>query len=372
MKSREDIDKLLQDNIQFLSPNEPISVQGVGRVLSQLASATEDLEEAVSGLSGKSITLWNPNIVYAKDDIVLHFKTEEKQVSPEVGKREFAFILVSTKEVNTSIPNYNMVDGTPDFRKSNWKLVNPTSYLLQDIVGMREIVEGAFREVLDGHVKDDHGLAVSLDIKDNLLRRDYSNLRTPWETGKYSLNILDTPTLKKSSNGVMELSIRYAFDQKANQGVLIGDRRHYYRKSPIWDDSDHTIFASKYREDGTLFSVVLNNPNKHVAFNNLRYGTNIFNARIEFPEPFVNDEYMVFFDTTPPGAFVFGYERGDLMQKDGPTWDAVVSMPMLLNKSDSGFDVVLPIHAHFNSMQKYNIGVPWDNEFRLQVIGRYR
>ena len=100
MKTRQDIDKFLE-NIQFLSPNEPITVQGVERVLNQIEQATKDLEDTI-GIGGKTISLWNPNMVYAKDDIVLYFKTENKQVSPEVGKREFAFILSSMKNGNTS------------------------------------------------------------------------------------------------------------------------------------------------------------------------------------------------------------------------------------------------------------------------------
>lgn len=108
------------------------------------------------------------------------------------------------------------------------------------------------------------------------------------------------------------------------------------------------------------------------SFNNLRYGTNIFNKRINFPMPFANDEYMVFFDTYGNGEFVFGYDRHDLHERKEPTYDAIVSMPMLLNKTTTGFDIVLPIHTYFNSIKKYNIGVPWNNVFTLQVIGRYR
>ena len=48
-----------------------------------------------------------------------------------------------------------------------------------------------------------------------------------------------------------------------------------------------------------------------------------------------------------------------------PTYDAIVSMPMLMNKGKNGFDIVLPIHTYFNSLKKYNIGVPWNNKFRL-------
>ena len=88
--------------------------------------------------------------------------------------------------------------------------------------------------------------------------------------------------------------------------------------------------------------------------------------------PFLNDQYCVFFDTYGNGEFAFGYGRTDLSERTEPTYDAIVSMPMLMNKDSSGFDVVLPIHTHFYSLQKYNIGVPWNNVFTLQAVGRFR
>jgi hypothetical protein len=119
-----------------------------------------------------------------------------------------------------------------------------------------------------------------------------------------------------------------------------------------------------------MFSVALENG---TMFNNLRYGTNVFHRRIDFGVvPFIDDEYMVFFDTYGNGEFVFGYDKTDLEGKTHPTLGAVVSMPMLMNKTRSGFTVVLPIHTHFNSLKKYNIGVPCKNRFRLQVVGRHR
>ena len=106
---------------------------------------------------------------------------------------------------------------------------------------------------------------------------------------------------------------------------------HYLKKSPIWDESDHTIFSRKYMED-EMFSVVLKNGE---AYNNLRYGTNIFFRDIEFSTPFVDDEYCVFFNTYGDGQFVFGYDKSDLMAQEEPTYDAVVSMPMILNKTNA-------------------------------------
>ena len=45
---------------------------------------------------------------------------------------------------------------------------------------------------------------------------------------------------------------------------------------------------------------------------------------------------------------------------------------MMMNKRRTGFTIVLPIHTHFNSLKKYNLGVPYLNRFTLTAIGRYR
>ena len=53
-----------------------------------------------------------------------------------------------------------MVDGIPDFTKSNWSLLNPMSYLLQDLIGMKEVVMAVFTALLNKHVKEEHGLVI--------------------------------------------------------------------------------------------------------------------------------------------------------------------------------------------------------------------
>ena len=283
--------------------------------------------------------------------------------------REFAFILVSTSDNNSSTPMYVMVDGIPDFTKTGWKLLNPMSYLLQDLVGMEKVVKEVFQNILSRHMVDEHGSTGIQDVKNNLLRKDYSNLSTGWLLGNKSIDIVDKNGTRMKSNGLMEISLEYSFNIQANpEHFKIQDSRYFYQKSPIWDESDHSIFASKYMEDD-LFSVVLKNG---TSFANLRYGTNIFHKRIDLQTQFANDEYMVFFDTYGNGEFVFGYDKADIQSKEEPTYDAIVSMPMVLNKSESGFDIVLPIHTCFNSMQKYQIGVPWKNKFRLQLVGMFK
>ena len=152
--------------------------------------------------------------------------------------------------------------------------------------------------------------------------------------------------VKKGSNGIMKVQVKYALDSSANPDKMkIQTPRNYLQRSPIWDESDDTIFSKKYMEDD-MFSVEVNGN----VFSNLRYGTNIFHKKIDFPTPFIDDEYMVFFDTYGNGEFVFGFDRQDLQNKTEPTYDAVVSMPMLMNKSSDGFDIVLPIHTYFNSL----------------------
>ena len=381
----------IQD-VKFLSPNEPLTIQGIHRVLQEMQDLTKDVKDRIGVDSiGKAITMWDSTVSYSKGDVVLYFK-QDNDDTVEQGKREFVFLLMSTYEKpNNAMPGYDMVDGIPDFSKTNWVLLNPMSYLLQDLNGLRAVVVEVFRSLMDEHVARDHGLIGVNEIESNLLRKDYSNLQTPWriESRKHTLvnEVRKTAygEIRKSTNGIMEMSIKYGFDVQANQQVKIDDRRYFRMKSPVWDESDQTIFSQKYIENQTLFPVLLNSDLMRDVwevedgeeppvqqFNNLRYGTNIFFKKIVFDEEFANDEYMVFFDTYEPGQFVFGYDNTDLESKVEPTYDAVVSMPMLMNKSSSGFTVILPIHTYFNSLKKYNVGVPCKNQFRLQVIGRYR
>ena len=227
-----------------------------------MTESTKDLESFID-FSGKTITMWNPNMVYQKDDIVLYFKSETKQKNPDVDKREFAFILISLQSDNTTTPNYDLVNGVPDFKKSGWNLLNPMSYLLQDLIEMKKIVKEAFETILENHVKEEHGLVNAQDIESNLLRKDYANLTTPWRVGEYALCRSEQETSdgwtrrKLSSNGIMEYQIKYAFDETANQKIRINDRKYYYEKSPIFDESDQTIFGQKYIEDD-MFSVNVN------------------------------------------------------------------------------------------------------------------
>lgn len=244
---------------------------------------------------------------------------------------------------------------------------------------MRSVVLEVFEGLLEEHVKNEHGLIGASDIENNLVKKDYSNLQTPWQVGKYSLvnstkdisEVGLAGKMRLSTNGILEYNLQYSFDMQANKQLKISGNRYYYQKSPIWDESDDTIFSQKYLEDN-MFSLTTKSGQ---SFNNLRYGTNVFFKEIkfrEFGESFINDEYCVFFDTYGPDEFVFGYDKADLESKDEPTYDSVVSMPMLMNKTNDGFIVLLPIHTYFNSLKKYNIGVPWKNKFRVQVIGRYR
>ena len=74
------------------------------------------------------------------------------------------FILVSLKDNNYSIPNYDIVDHVPDFTKSGWQLINPLSYLLQDLNEMRKVVLEVFKKLLAEHVEVEHGFIGSDDI----------------------------------------------------------------------------------------------------------------------------------------------------------------------------------------------------------------
>ena len=204
---KNEILKSLDEDIMFLSPNEPLTQFGVQRIIDWIKERTKELQAEIGYGTGKSITIWDPNVAYSSGDIVLYFKQETKQIDPNVGLREFAFILISNNDNNTSTPRYVMVDGIPDFTKTGWNLLNPMSYLLQDLVGMKKVVKEVFEQILSNHMVVEHGTVGVQDIKRNLLRKDYANLTTGWLLGNKSVDFLDESGIRLKSNGTMEISI---------------------------------------------------------------------------------------------------------------------------------------------------------------------
>ena len=144
--------------------------------------------------------------------MVVKDATEERQA--------MAFMLASMVDGNSSVPNYDLVDGIPDFSKSNWSLLNPLSYLLQDIDGLRKVAKEAFQNLLDRHVASGHGMAgARIDVSQSLLRRDFANLVTPDIPGRPTVSTVDAGGVKMLSNGTIECSVAYSFDSKANQPI---------------------------------------------------------------------------------------------------------------------------------------------------------
>ena len=94
---------------------------------------------------------------------------------------------MSMEDGNSSIPNYDLIDGIPDFIKSKWNLLNQMSYLLQDLIELKKVVHDVFSSLLKLHVKNEHGIIATTDIENNLLKKDYSNLYTWDKLGKFSL-----------------------------------------------------------------------------------------------------------------------------------------------------------------------------------------
>jgi hypothetical protein len=89
---------------------------------------------------------------------------------------------------------------------------------------LRKVIVSVAKQLLADHVKDEHGFIGYKDIEDNLVRKDYSNLQTPWINGKYSLVVSSESgdqigwswRRTKSSNGIMEYNVKYGFQMKAN------------------------------------------------------------------------------------------------------------------------------------------------------------
>ena len=159
----EELKRGLED-VQFLSPNEPLTKFGVQRVIYNIQTKIKQLQDVLWEKT-LSITMWNPNISYSKGDIVVFFHEEDgDQTSVEQGKREFVFVLSSLQDGNREVPSFDIVDHVPVFQKPYWQLLNPLSYLLQNLNELRDVVKEVFADLLESHVQKEHGLVGSDDI----------------------------------------------------------------------------------------------------------------------------------------------------------------------------------------------------------------
>lgn len=58
-EKKAEILKSLDTDIQFLSPNEPLTQAGVQRIIDWIQARTKDLQDEIGYGVGKSITIWD-------------------------------------------------------------------------------------------------------------------------------------------------------------------------------------------------------------------------------------------------------------------------------------------------------------------------
>ena len=361
-----------------LAPNEAMSTGAINRVLEHLLKNDDLLKDKLrQGGFKHAIVSWARSGVYNPGDLVCYIGHPKPDV-------QAAYILLCIATTHTE-PLAVLRNDLKALEEVGWKLVHEnTLYLIDSDLLRGDILKPATDVAILEHETEEkmHDSTVISTIDDFsklFLKNDLSNYMSPkvkrqdgTDSGSRGPSARFGVTYEFSngystlvSDGVQELEITFSFDPKANQDIEILNPRYFHESNAVRDKSDAHIFGSYYGED--VKTLALSNG---LVYENIRVpGTNVFSKVIEFEHPFTDSTYMVFQSSYLPNQFLFGQTASDLVSRTAGNNAAFVGNIMFVNKTPSSITAILPIHVHFAQYGQYVVGVPWVNEFKINVVG---
>lgn len=362
-----------------LAPNEALSTGAVNRVLEHLLKNDDLLKVKLNeGDFKHAIISWSRSAAYKPGDLVCYIGFPKPDLPA-------AYILVCISPTHTE-PIAVLKNDLVALADSGWKLIHEnTVYLIDSGLLRSEILSPAVQAAMRKHEEDknmhDSTVISSIDDFSKLfLKNDLSNYRSAKlkrqdgsESGAFAESARFNSEYDQSaksystvvSDGVVELEMTFSFDQKANQDIEILNPRYFLDPNPVRDKSDAHIFGSYYGEETK--DLTLSNG---TTYYNIRVpGTNVFSHTIVFDKPFKDYSYMIFQSSYLPNQFVFAPTASELVSKKMGNNAMFTSSIMFVNKTPSSVTAILPIHSHFSSYGQHVVGVPWVNEFKINVVG---
>lgn len=361
-----------------LTPNEALSTGAINRVLEHLLKNDDLLKDKLKqGEFKHAIVSWSRSGVYKPGDLVCYIGYPKPD-------KPAAYILLCTAVTHTE-PIAVLRNNLKTLAEAGWKLIHEnTLYLIDPELLRDDILKPATDIAIAEHEESvqmhDSTVISSIDDFSQLfLKNDLSNYRSAklkrqdgTDSGSYGpsarFNTKYDPAIGYEavvSDGIQELEITFSFDTKANQDIEIINAKYFWQDNPVRDKSDAHIFGSYYGE--AVKTLELSNG---LVYDNIRVpGTNVFSKVIEFDQPFADTSYMVFQSSYLPNQFVFGQTASDLISRTAGSNVAFVGNIMFTNKTESSITAILPIHVHFAQYGQYVVGVPWINEFKINVVG---
>lgn len=362
-----------------LTPNEALSTGSVNRVLEHLLKNDDLLRAKLDeGDFKHAIVSWARSAVYKPGDLVCYIGFPKPDVPA-------AYILLCVSPTHTE-PIAVLKNDLIALADSGWKLIHEnTVYLIDSGLLRSEILSPAVHAAMQKHESDKNthdSTAISSigDFSKLFLKSDLSNYRSSKlkrqdgsDSGAFAESARFNSSYDQStksystvvSDGVVELEMTFSFDQRANQDIEILNPRYFLDPNPVRDKSDAHIFGSYYGEETK--DLTLSNG---TTYYNIRVpGTNVFSRTIVFDRPFKDSSYMIFQSAYLPNQFLFAPTASELISRTMGNNAMFVSRIMFVNKTPVSVTAILPIHSHFSSYGQYAVGVPWVNEFKINVVG---
>ena len=324
-----------------------------------------------------AIQAYKENKVYNKGDVVVYPEYDS-------GKTKILniYLLECTIDSNDAVPEYEIIDGfVKDFSKSGWKDTNPFFAIynsFDDSINLSSFLENAISSKLYLSHETDLSyhkfgeLHNDKDLSSKILLNDFSNIADfrksmfwAYETGK-AIGSNFNGVYKKWGNGVLEYDLTFSLGGEDQIEKTIDESgsiksTKYIRvnslvplSSPEFNNDNYFLNEASY----TIFNK-LGSSDKYYfggfAQTNVNQQVNTYHGTIEFPIPFVDEQYMVFASGT-------SLDDGRSQSPNAITFT---------NRQKQSITAVYVI-PNYNCIDDVSKVLLKNNTFQCQIIGRWK
>lgn len=360
-----------------VTSNELFLRETVNRNLEKFLTNDLYLLEKINsyGLSGIfSIEPYKKDYIYGIGSVVVYI--EEKN-----GKIENIYLLECIEENNSKEPQYSIIDGfVADFSKSGWKNLNSFFSIYNS--SNEDINLSSF---LDYSISSNFYLSHESDLSlhkfgaidentvaEKLLKKDFSNVDDfhdsvfwNYETKQVSSHNF-AGWYKKWGNGVLEYDLTFCLGDNIEVKKTISPDGSIRTTNCIkvnsfiplsteeCDNSDYFLdedSRSIFNKNGSSKEYSIGN----VVQTNVVDQTNEYHGTIEFPIPFVDDEYMVF-------------SSGRMKNRNGQAQSPCALA--FANRTKKSITAIMAI-PNYNGASIESVLLS-KNVFQCQIIGRWK
>lgn len=322
------------------------------------------------------IQMYKETKIYNKGEVIVYpeYNEEKTQILN-------IYLLECTKDENDNEPKYETINRfVKDFSASGWKDVNPLFAIynsFEDGINISAFLEYAISDKF--HLSHEIDLSchkygelkTEADLSSKLLLKDLSNIadsrkNTFWayEIGRVNSQTC-TGMYKKWGNGVLEYDLTFQLASEIQVQKTIAEDGSIKTTNYVKANSLIPISSDDFNNDDYFLNdaayMIFNRLGSNKKYNvgetpqtNINEQVNTYHGNIEFPIPFVDEQYMIFARST-------ALESGKSQSPNTVTFT---------NRQKASVTAVYVI-PNYNNVDVSSILLK-DNKFQCQIIGRWK